>query len=161
VRVSLRTDEDFAETPFGVGLHVHGYQVALNPEADTGYVALEDPAPGALYRLSRRGRAIERARVPDGQLDYCSTDPARLEAVWWFTEALGDGSYYAAVTDRHGRSLAVFFGISQGRLCDIEDAGEWAIEALFADCGDTPDDPYPNGDDLARMAAEVRGRGLP
>jgi hypothetical protein len=156
VRVSLRTDEDFSETPFGVGLHVHGYQVVLNPEANSGYVALEDPAPGALYRLSRRGRLIERARAPDGRLVYRSTDPAQLEAVWWFTESLGDGSYYATVTDRQGRSLAVFSEIDQGRLCDIEDTGECAIETLFADCGDTPDDPYPDRDDLARMAAEVR-----
>jgi hypothetical protein len=157
VRVSLRTDKNFAAAPFGVGLHVHGYQVALNPEADAGYVALEDPAPGALYRLSRRGRVIERARVPDGQLVYRSTDPAQLEAVWWFTEALGMGCYYATVTDRYGRSLSMFFEIDhQGRLCDIEDTGEWAIEALFADCGDTPDDPYPDQDDLARMAAGVR-----
>jgi hypothetical protein len=155
--LSLRRDDDFSRAPDGVGLHIHSYQVAINPQADEVYVSVEDPVLAGVYRLSRAGQVIERTPVLGGTIEYDAHDCAKVEAIWWSAEGLGEGAYCALTTDQHGRGQVVFFDIGHdANLWWVEDSGEDMIDGLFSDCPDSLDDPYPDEATIADVAEGVR-----
>lgn len=139
MHISFRSDEEYGVAPErDMGVHVHGHQVDINPEANGSYLSLESLGVGALYRLRRDRLAIQREEIPGGNVTH---DEDGHIARWWQMDDLGRGPYQAIVTDKYGHTMVVYIGFDErGRLWFVDDNAQFAVEELFLD--------YPRDDDL-------------
>lgn len=154
--VMFRSADDWAmASRRDLGIHIHAYQVAINPEADGAYLALEDMPESVLYRLQRDGLIIRRIEVEGGTIER--DDRGKVAARWWFTEELGTGNYQAIAVNSAGRKQVIYVDIGEdGRFWNVDDDATWAIEALFGDCPrDDTDCDYPSSEQLDAMIAEL------
>jgi hypothetical protein len=154
MHVSFQADGDFGVPPDrDMGVHVHGWMIAINPEAEGSYISLESIGTGALYRLSRERLAIRRTEVAGGNV---MADEDGRVARWWLTEDLGEGPFQAVLVDTHARKMVAYIDVDErGRLCYVDDDAEYAIETLF---GDYPCEGDLFGYDFGNVGA---GHGYP
>jgi hypothetical protein len=152
MHVQLRGDDLDAPAWGDLGLHIHWYGVAINTEADSGYLALEG-SHAALYRLRRDGLRIHRDPVDGGTVER--DDKGKVEARWWPVEAVGAGTYQALVPPQ----VAYVAIDDAGRFWWFGDEAREAVDDLLGDYPREDDPahhlPFPDDTIIGWMAADI------